>query len=247
MDYGSRVALVTGGSRGIGAAVVAQFATDGFDVAFCYQRESEQSRRTERAVCDLGRAVYAAECDVTDLAAVRQFVKETERTLGDIEVVVNSAGIVRDNPLVMMDEIEWSAVLRTNLDGTFNICRTVCFEFMKRRTGCVINISSVACVYGNSSQTNYAASKAGIIGFTRSLAKEVGRYGIRVNAVAPGMIETDMTKGLSESTRKSIMTKIPLKRFGVAEDVGHLVSFLASARANYITGQVLHVDGGIVL
>ncbi|WP_425394070.1 3-oxoacyl-[acyl-carrier-protein] reductase [Actinokineospora inagensis] len=241
------IALVTGGSRGIGRAAVLRLAEDGFDVAFCYRSNADAARELEKEVSELGVRSLAWSCDVADHAAVRELVQVTGERLGSVDVLVTSAGIVRDNSLLMMTEQEWHDVLDTNLDGTFNACRSVVFEMMKARSGCIINISSVAGVYGNPTQTNYSASKAGIIGFSQALAKEVGRYGIRVNVVAPGFIETDMTDALSDKVKAAAVKSIPLGRLGHPQEVADMVSFLASDRAAYVTGSVMHVDGGIVL
>src|SRR4051794_23219110 len=237
MSAARPVALVSGGSRGIGQAVVTRLARDGFDVAFCYRSRPDAAEAVAREATEAGARVLSVCVDVADRAAVREFVERTEQGLGPVHAVVTSAGIVRDSPLLMMSDSDWDDVMGVNLDGTYNVCRGVIFPFMKRKGGCIVNISSVAGVYGNATQTNYASSKAGIIAFTRSLAKEVGRYGIRANAVAPGFVETDMTDGLSEQVREQALQRIPLGRLGRPEEVADTVSFLVSERAAYITGQ----------
>lgn len=247
MDAPRRVALVTGASRGIGRAIALQLASDGYDLGFCYRKSAEAAAEVQAGAEACGRRVVARACDVGRYDDVQAFVAEVEQALGPLSLVVNCAGIARDNPLVLMDPQAWSDVLSSNLDGIFNVCRGAVLGFMKRRRGCIINISSVAGVYGNPAQTNYCASKAGIIGFSRALAKEVGSYGVRVNVVAPGFISTEMTSGLSPKVTDRMRSAIPLQRFGDSQEVADLVSFLASDRAGYITGQTIHVDGGIVL
>jgi 3-oxoacyl-[acyl-carrier protein] reductase len=240
-------ALVTGGSRGIGRAIAVQLARDGHDVCFCYQRAGECAEAVAAEIRALGCRAFHRACDVADGTEVEAFIRDAEQACGPVTTLVNNAGIVRDNPLVLMEPASWAAVIDTNLTGTFNMCRRVVFGLLKRRQGTIVNISWVAGVYGNATQTNYSASKAGIIGFSKALAKEVAPYNIRVNVVAPGFIATDMTASLDSKLREKSLNAIPLRRFGTAQDVAELVSFLASSRAGYITGQVLQVDGGILL
>ncbi|MFF1281905.1 3-oxoacyl-[acyl-carrier-protein] reductase [Streptomyces sp. NPDC058299] len=238
------IALVSGGSRGIGRAVVLRLAQDGHDVSFCYRSRQDAAEELAKEAAEAGTRVLAVRCDVADPADVREWYTRTERELGPVDAVVTSAGITRDRPLVLMGQDDWDGVLRTNLDGVYHVCRSAAFSMSKRRTGVIVNLSSVAGIHGNTGQANYAASKAGIIGFTKSLARELGPRGVRANVVAPGLIETDMVGGMPQAARERQLKSVPLGRLGRAEEVADLVSFLVSDRAAYITGSVVEIHGG---
>jgi 3-oxoacyl-[acyl-carrier protein] reductase len=236
--------LVTGVSRGIGREIALRLAAGGYDIVGCYATDGPRADRTAAEIRKLREASYFGRCDVGDPAAVDAFVTDAERTVGHITKVVNNAGITRDNPIALMPVGDWAAVLNTNLTGTFNVCRVMAYRFMKRGGGVVVNLSSIAGVYGNATQSNYAASKAGIIGLTKAVAREVASRSITVNAVAPGFIDTDMTAAMTDKAKESLTASIPLGRVGRPEDIAQAVAFLVSDAAAYITGQVLGVDGG---
>lgn len=243
-----KIALVTGGSRGIGRAICTELAKAGMDIIFTYRSGKEAAEETV-AVCEaFGSRVLAVQADVgksEDCLALM----EKALAFGDkrIDVLVNNAGITKDNLLMRMTEEEFDRVIETNLRGTFLMMREVSKVMLKKRSGRIINISSVVGVTGNAGQVNYAASKAGVIGMTKSLARELAARKITVNAIAPGMIETDMTQALGEKTREEILNSIPMKEMGQAEDIAKAVAFLAGEGGRYITGQVLCVDGGMAI
>lgn len=243
----TKVALVSGGSRGIGRAVVLRLAQDGFDVGFCYRSGEDAAAQVAKETRVHGVRALPVRADVTSAEEMRGLVARVEEELGPIDVVVTSAGVTRDGPLVLVGESDWDEVLRTNLDGVHHLCRAAVFGMMKRRSGCMITMSSVSGIYGNPGQTGYSASKAGIIGFTRALAKEVGSRGVRANVVAPGLIDTDMADELDEDARRRLLDATALGRLGRPEEVAELVAFLASDRAAYITGSVVEIHGGIAM
>ena len=240
-----QAAIVTGGTRGIGRAIILELARSGADVAFTYIKSSEEADKLKKEVTALGRRVLSIQADVRDFDKARELVEKAKEEFGRLDILVNNAGITRDKALMMMAREEWLDVVETNLGGTFNVTRNAIVTFLKQKSGNIVNITSVSGVVGLSRQTNYSASKAGIIGFTKSLAREVAPYNIRVNAVAPGFINTDMVAGMQDNLKAVLTEKIPLGRLGNSEDVARVTRFLLSEEARYITGQVIVVDGGL--
>lgn len=241
------VAIVTGGSRGIGSAIVAAFLREGARVHYFSRTQAENHADFESLAAVGGGAVAWTACDVTDMASVDAAVDAVAAREGKIDVVVNNAGMTRDNLVFRMTLEDWDAVLRTNLTSAFLVSRTAARHMIKKRSGSIVNISSVAGIAGNGGQTNYSASKAGLIGFTKSLARELSARKVRVNAVAPGYIETSMTHALPEDARSKLIASIPLGRTGTPEDVAKAVLFLASDLSSYVTGEILKVDGGMAM
>ena len=241
----SKVAFITGGTRGIGKQIAITLAKDGYDIAINYRKENDDLENIKNEIEKTNAKFLAVKGDVTDFDSTQQMVNDIIKEYGKIDVLVNNAGITKDTLLVRMKKEEFEDVIDVNLIGTFNITKNVIPYMIKQRKGRIINISSVVGISGNAGQTNYSASKAGIIGFTKSLAKEVGSRNILVNAVAPGFIETQMTDILKDEVKEEIRKKIPLKRMGTVEDVANVVKFLTSEDSSYITGQVIQVDGGM--
>jgi 3-oxoacyl-[acyl-carrier protein] reductase len=242
-----KIALVTGGSRGIGRAIARMLAEAGADVMIVYRRAAAEADSIVQEMRSLGRNAQAFQADIGTQAGAKEVIENILKVTTRLDILVNNAGITRDGLLMRMGEEDWDAVLNTNLKSVFLITKAAIRPMMSQRSGKIINITSIAGVIGNAGQTNYSASKAGMIGFTKSLAKELGSRNIQVNAVAPGFIETEMTAALTEEQRKKLAELIPLKRTGKPEEVGAVVRFLASPESDYITGQVICVDGGIVM
>ncbi len=241
-----KVALITGGSRGIGKGIAIAMAQQGASVVFTATSLSERTLTTEKELLSIGCKAKAYASDAADTKATEETIKEILKDFGQIDILVNNAGITRDTLMLRMSETQWDEVLSTNLKSVFNYTKAVQKTMLKQRSGSIINMSSVVGLNGNAGQANYAASKAGIIGFTKSIAKEFGARGIRANAIAPGFIETEMTDKLPEDIKKQWIETVPLKRFGDVKDVANVAVFLASDMSAYITGQTISVCGGMI-
>lgn len=247
MKFAGKTAVVTGGSRGLGRAVCLELAKGGANVVFCYAGNEAAAKETTAACEALGAKALAIQCDVAKADEVKALMDAAVKEFGRIDILVNNAGITRDGLLMMMKEEDFDAVIAANLKGTFLCMKAVSRIMMKQRYGRIVNLSSVVGLRGNAGQVNYAASKAGVVGMTKSLAKELASRGVTVNAVAPGFIATDMTAAMTDAAKEATLASIPLQRLGAPEDVAHAVAFLASDEAAYVTGQVLCVDGGMAM
>ncbi len=245
----NKTMLITGGSRGIGAQIVRQAMEDGAQVVFTYRNSAGEAARLSQEMTAQypGQACLALQCDVTDREAMQQLARQVLTQFGRLDVLVNNAGIAQDAVLARMTRDQWDNVIVTNLTSLYNTTKPLLLPMVKQGSGSIVNMTSAVAVYGNSGQTNYAAAKGGIMGFTKSLSAEVAPHGVRVNAVAPGYIKTDMVANMDADTLNFVKSRISLRRLGSAEDVAPLVCFLASDQAAYITGQIIQVDGGITL
>ena len=246
-EFEDKVVVITGGSRGIGAECVRRFFQQGAKVVFTYNRSKSLAYKLKKELNSKKGQILCLKLDVRNFQDCRETIQKIVKKFKRIDVLVNNAGIKQDKSLVMMDYQDWQNVLETNLGGVFNMCRASVYTFIKQRQGCIINISSVSGLIGLVGQTNYSASKAGIIGFSKALAKELAPYNIRVNVVAPGFIDTDMSKDILPKFKEEMLKLIPMKRFGKAEEIAEMVLFLASSRASYITGEIIKIDGGLAI
>lgn len=247
MNLEGKVALVTGASRGIGREIALELAREGCNVAVNFAGSEAKANEVVDEIKGLGREAIAVQCNVSDAEAVQAMVKETIGQFGSIDILVNNAGITKDNLLMRMKETEWDDVININLKGVFLCTKAVTRQMMKQRSGRIINISSIVGVSGNPGQANYVAAKSGVIGLTKTTARELAPRGITVNAIAPGFISTDMTDQLPDDVRNEMLKQIPLSRFGDPKDIAKIVTFVASDSASYMTGQTLHIDGGMVM
>ncbi|MCB2290403.1 3-oxoacyl-[acyl-carrier-protein] reductase [Clostridium sp. CS001] len=242
-----KTAVITGASRGIGRAIAIKLAKLGVNIVVNYRNSYEAVQEVVKEIQDLGASALAVQCDISSYSDVENMMKKSVEEFGTIDILVNNAGITKDGLLMRMKEEDFDSVIDINLKGAFNCTRHVSSIMLKQRSGRIINISSVSGLTGNAGQVNYSSAKAGILGMTKAVARELASRNVTCNAVAPGYIQTDMTDGLSEKVKDTIMSTIPLKRLGMPEDVANAVAFLASEEASYITGQVINVDGGMVM
>jgi len=247
MQLKGKTAVVTGGSRGIGRSIALELAAKGANVVVNYTSRYEAALSVVREIEEFGVSGMAVKADVSKAEEVENLVNEVLNKFGGIDILINNAGITRDNLIIRMTEQEFDEVINTNLKGAFICTKAVSRVMIKQKSGKIINVSSIVGIIGNAGQSNYAAAKAGLIGFTKSMAKELAKRGINVNAVAPGFIQTDMTSVLTDKVKEELINSIPQKRIGMPEDVAKAVLFLASEYSDYITGQVIHIDGGMVM
>ena len=242
-----KTAIITGGSRGIGKEIALKYADQGANIAFVHYGDGENAEVTEQELLAKGVKVKSYECNVADFKASAELVEEIIKEFGEVHILVNNAGITRDKLMVSMDESEFDSVIAVNLKGVFNMTKAIYRHFMKKKRGRIINMSSIVGLTGNAGQTNYSSTKAGLIGLTKSVAKELGSRNVTVNAIAPGFIKTEMTDAMTDKAKEAVLSAIPMKRMGQVEDIANLAVFLASDEASYITGEVIRVDGGVAM
>jgi len=247
MMLAGKVALVTGASRGIGRAIALDLARNGAHVVVNYAGNVEKANEVVNEIKELGQESFAIKADVSNQEEVTNMIKEVLNRFNQLDILVNNAGVTKDNLIMRMKESEWDDVININLKGVFNCTKAVTRQMMKQRQGRIINVASIVGVSGNAGQANYVAAKAGVIGLTKTTAKELASRNITVNAIAPGFITTDMTDKLEGNVKEEMLRQIPLARFGEPEDIAHVVTFLASEKSGYMTGQTLHIDGGMVM